>query len=134
MKAIVTFVLLINFWLNATYNDSVSENPNQKKPAKRETADAEDPHMIRTDSVSGYSINVNGQLNSVQITNDAPAQKSLELEAEAKHKGKSNSIEINGAGNSVNINQNKNGGRVNIRQNGSGNQVNISQTNQHAIK
>ena len=132
VKAIFTFLLISIFWLNATSGDSGSGKQKQKEPAKQKTAVARDTNMIRTDSISDYSINVNGQLNSVQITSDTPAGKSPETGA--KQKNNSNSVEINGEGNSVNINQSKNGGKVNIQQNGNGNRVNISQSNQNTVK
>jgi len=132
MKAVLTFLVLFIFWLNAIFNDSVSGKRIHKVPAKQKTAVAGNTNVIKADSVSNYSINVNGGSNSVRITSDAPAGKSLETDA--KRKNKPNSIEINCEGNSVNIHQNENGGKVNIQQNGNGNQVSISQTNQNPVK
>jgi len=132
LKAIFTFLVISIFWLNATSNDSGSGKQKRKEPAKQETVVARDNNMIQIDSISGYSINVNGQLNSVQITRDAPAGKSPETGT--RQKNNSNTIEVNGKSNPVNIKQSNNGGKVNIKQNGNGNRVNISQTNQNAVK
>jgi len=132
MKAVLTFLAIIILWLNATACDSILMKQKQKEPAKQKTAVAGDTNTLQTDSISSYSINVNGRQNSVQITNDTLAGK--KLEKEAKQKNKPNSIDMNGEGNSVNIHQSKNGGHVNIQQNGNGNKVCVSQTNRNAIK
>ena len=131
-KAIFTFLVILIFWFNASSNNAGSGKQKQKEPAKQKTAVARDTNMIQAGSISDYSINVNGRLNSVQITSDTPAGK--RPETVTKPKNNSNSVEINGEGNSVNINQSKNGGHVNILQNGNGNKVNISQSNQNTVK
>ena len=128
MKAIFTFLLMIFFWLNAVASDTILVK--QKEPAKQKAAVAANTNIIRADSISNYTINVNGGLNSVQISSDNPSGKSLD----ADPKGKKNSVEINGECNSVSITQGKNGGKVNIKQNGNGNQISISQTNQNTVK
>ena len=132
MKAIFTFLLIIIFWLNAVSNDSVSGKQKQTKPVKHETAVAGNTNIIQADSVSGYSINVNGGSNSVRINNESLAVKSLA--SGEQQKSKPNSIEINGEGNLVNIQQTKDSGKVNIQQTGTGNQVNITQTNKNKVK
>ena len=132
MKVIYTFLLIIIFWLNAVSSDSVTGTHKQKEPAKQKTAVAGNTNIIRADSVSNYSINVNGGSNTVQINNETPTVKSSATGEQQKDKP--NSIEINGEGNSVNIQQGKNVGKVNIQQTGNGNRVNISQTNQNTAK
>ncbi len=128
MKIIVAFLILLISFLNASPNvyGTIQE------PAKQKNAVAGDTTRIAGNSVSDYSINVNGQLNSVQITQTTTAGKSAGTVA--KQKNTSNTIEINGEGNSVKIDQSKNGGRVNIQQNGNGNRVNISQSDQNTKK
>ena len=88
--------------------------------------------VIQKDSIQKNSININGKQNSVSISNDHPTVRNLATDG--KPDNTSNTIEINGEGNSVNIHQNKNGGNVNIQQNGTGNQVNSSQSNQNKVK
>lgn len=130
MKAILTFLAIIILWLNAIADESISMKQKQKEPVKQKTTVARNTNIIRTDSISDYSINVNGRLNSVHISSDNPSGKSLEVDP----KRKKNSVEINGEGNSVNITQGKSGGKVNIQQNGNGNQIRISQNNQNTVK
>ena len=132
MKAIFTFLVIIIFWLSALSSDSVSATCKHKEPAKQKTAVAQDTSIIRVDSVSNYSISLNGGSNSVLINNQSPVGKSSATGKQQKDKP--NSVEINGEGNSVNIHQSENAGKVNIRQNGKGNQVNISQTSQITVK
>jgi hypothetical protein len=57
-------------WLNAIASDSVSTKQIQKEHVKQETTIARNTNIIRTDSISDYSINFNGKLNSVQISRD----------------------------------------------------------------
>ena len=130
MKAVLTFLAIFILWLNALASDTISVKQKQKEPAKQKAAVAANTNIIRTDSISDYSINVNGTQNSVQISSENPSGKSLE----ADPKGKKNSVEINGEGNSVKVHQSKNSGKVNIQQNGNGNQISISQTNQNTVK
>jgi len=130
MKVVLTFLSIFILWLNAVASDTISMKQKQKEPAKQKAAVAANTNIIRADSISNYTINVNGGLNSVQISSDNPSGNSLD----ADPKGKKNSVEINGEGNSVSITQGKNGGKVNIKQNGKGNQVSISQTNQNQVK
>jgi len=128
MKIIVAFLTLLISSLNAssTIYGSIQE------PATPKNAVAGDTTRNLTDSVSDYSITVNGELNSVQITQNTAAGKNEGTTA--KQKNTPNTIEINGEGNSVKIDQRKNGGRVNIQQNGKGNRVNITQSNQNTVK
>ncbi|HEY5589860.1 MAG TPA: hypothetical protein VIK55_02470 [Paludibacter sp.] len=127
MKAVLTFLAIIILWLNAIAGDSISMK--QKGPLNQKTTVVRNSNIICTDSISDYSINVNGALNSVQINSDNPSVNSLAVDP----KGKKNSVEINGEGNSVKVHQSKNGGKVNIQQNGNGNQISISQTNQNTV-
>jgi len=130
MKVVLTFLAIFILWLNAVASDTISVKQKQKEPAKQKAAVAANTNIIRADSISNYSINVNGGLNSVQISSDNPSGKSLAVDP----KEKKNSVEINGEGNSVKVHQSKNGGKVNIHQNGTGNNVSISQTNQNTVK
>lgn len=130
MKAVLTFLAIIILWLNAIASDSISMKQKQKEPVTQKTTVVRNTNIIRADSISDYSININGELNSVQICRDNPSGKSLE----ADPKGKKNLVEINGEGNSVKVHLSKNGGKVNIQQNGNGNQISISQTNQNTVK
>ena len=127
MKVIFTMSGLLFFCLSLLPGLSGNEIQNRKDTLKSKVAASCVNNIKHGDSIPKNSININGKLNSVSITNDHSTQKNLDTDG--KQKNISNSIEINGEGNSVNIHQNKNGGNVNIQQNGAGNKVNVSQSN-----
>ena len=126
MKVIFTLTLLLFFCLSSFPGLSGNGIQNCKDTVKPKVAASFVNNIKHGDSIPKNSININGKLNSVSITNDHIIVNNLE--PDGKQKNISNSIEINGKGNSVNINQNKNDGNVNIQQNGTGNQINISQS------
>lgn len=129
MKVIFKMSVLLFFCLSSFSGFSGNGIQNRKDTLKSKVASI---CVIRKDSIPKNSININGKLNSVSITNDHLIVKNLDTDG--KQKDIYNSIEINGEGNSVNIHQNKKGGNVNIHQNGTGNKVNVSQSNQNTIK
>jgi len=124
MKVIFKMSVLLFFCLSSFAGLSGNGIQNPKDTLKSKVASIT---VIRKDSIPKNSININGKLNSVSIINGHSTQKNWDTDG--KQKNISNSIEINGEGNSVNIHQNKNGGNVNIHQNGAGNKVNVSQSN-----
>ncbi len=128
MKTIFTFLLIIIFWLNAIPGASESRTQKQKEATKQKTAVAGNTNTIQNDSLSGYSINVNGQQNSVRIITDSLAGKSPETNAIPKIN--SNSVEISGEGNSVSVSSDNKKSKVNISQNGNNNQISITQHRQ----
>ena len=126
MKIIFSFLILLIFCLNANSHDCILGKIKPKDPAKQNTVIAAQTNIIQIDSIANYSIKVKGESNSVQITSDTICAKSQE--ADSKQKDSSNTIDINGAGNSININQSNNNGKVNINQKGNRNKINISQS------
>lgn len=123
MKVIFS-LLIILFFCFCTFA-GLSENGIQKRKATK-ALKADSIPAKQKDSISNYSITINGELNAVSITKGNTATKNMETVG--KPKKAANTIEINGEGNSVTINQNTKDSQVNVRQNGTGNRVNISQT------
>lgn len=131
MKSILTFMVLLFSCLIAISNNSDNGQQKQKEPVKCNTGISNDSLNSKGDTISNYSININGKSNSVQITSDKP----FTVSQDTLTKGKNiNSIEMKGESNSVNISQSGKGGKVEIRQNGKNNQINISQTYQDTEK
>ena len=124
MKVIFTMSVLLVFCFNSFTGLSENGIQNRMDTVKSTVAAS---GIVQKDSISNYSININGKSNSVSINKDHFTQKDLSLHGNQKKT--SNTVEINGEGNSVNINQNKKGSHVNIQQNGTGNQVIVSQSN-----
>lgn len=122
MKVVFSLIVLIFFCLSAF--PGLSENGIQKRKATINPK-ADSIAVKQIDSISNYSININGKSNSVSINNDNSTDKTLVTESK---KTSANAIEINGEGNSVTINQNGKGSHVNVQQNGNGNKVNVSQS------
>jgi len=129
MKVIITMSVLLFLCLSSIAGPSENGNQNRKDTLKYKVADR---CAIHKDSITNYSININGKLNAVSINNDNSTDKNIEKVG--KPKNAANTVEINGEGNSVTINQNNKGGSVNIQQNGTGNQVNVSQSNRSTVK
>lgn len=129
MKVIFRLIVLLFFCLSTLPGFSGSVAQKHKATV---TPKADSIRVQKVDSLSNYSININGQSNAVSITKDNSTNKNMDTVG--KQKNTSNTIDINGEGNSVTINQNKNAGHVNIQQNGNGNKVNISQSNQNKVK
>jgi hypothetical protein len=122
MKVNFTLVVFLFFCLGALPGLSGKEI---QKPKNTVNTKTDSIGVTKLDSISNSSICINGKLNAVSITKEPSIQKNLV----DKQKNPSNTIDINGEGNSVTIHQHKNAGRVTIQQNGKGNQVNVSQTN-----
>ena len=118
--------------LNAISNNSDRDQQKQKEPVKPNTWISNDSLSSKADTIPNYSINIDGSLNSVQITSDQPF--TVSQDSLTKGKNNLNSIEMKGESNSVNISQSGNGGKVDIKQTGKHNQINISQSNQDSKK
>ena len=125
-------VVLLFFCLSTFPGLSGNVIQNRKDTVKPTVAARCVNNIKNKDSITKNSININGKLNAVSITNDNAT--GTNLGTDGKQKNTDNKIEINGEGNSVNIQQQKNNGKVNIRQNGTGNQVNSSQSSQNTVK
>lgn len=126
MKVIFTLVFMV-FCLSVMegHSENGIQNPKAKVQLKEDYGS-----LKQANSISSNSININGQLNAVSITDTDPLSKNLDV----KDKKAIHTIKINGDSNSVNINQNIHTGNVNIQQNGNGNQVNVLQSKIKAIR
>lgn len=122
MKVVFALVVFLYFCLSACPCFSGNEI---QKPKVHLNPKTDSIAVKQVDSISNNSIHINGPSNVVSIINSPSPQKNLN----DKQKNTSNTVDINGEGNSVTIYQNKNAGHVNVQQNGKGNQVNVSQTN-----
>lgn len=123
MKVIFTMIAALFFFLSPLTGLTENGIQNRKDTVKSKVAAS---GIVQKDSISNYSININGKSNSVSINKEHFTQK--DLSSHGNQKKASNIVEINGEGNSVTINQNNKCGSVNIQQNGTGNRVNISQS------
>lgn len=80
---------------------------------------------IKLDSITNYSITINGKQNLVTIKTDSlTIQTPKSLNNKSKN---SNNIEINGGSNSVSVYQEMKG-RVVVKQSGNNNRINVSQS------
>lgn len=122
MKVFFTLVVILLFSLSAI--PGFAGNKIQKSKTIVDTK-TDSIGVTKLDSISNYSITINGKSIAVSITNNPSTQKKLD----DNQKNPFNSIDIKGEGNSVTIQQNKNAGQVTIEQNGKGDQVTVSQTN-----
>ena len=132
MKVIFTMSVLLYFFLSPFPSLSEHGIQNRKDTIKSNVVAVNVYNAIQGDSIPKNSININGKLNAVSITNEIAIVKNLETDG--KQKNITNAIEINGVGNSVSINQDNKDGSVKVQQNGTGNQVIISQSNQNKVK
>ena len=88
-------------------------------------AGAQNP-IVKTDSVSNYSININGERNMVNVKTSSQTvqtSESINNNPKADH-----TITINGKGNSVEVIQEDGKDKVTVIQNGNNNKVSITQS------
>ena len=123
MKTIFTLFAMSFFCLIGIVG---SESVNHKKPVKAKAAATGVSEKNANKNSSNYAININGPQNLVIVTTDSlkvQTTKTLPNKANA-----SNTIDINGQGNTVAISQNTKNNKVVISQNGNNNTVKISQS------
>jgi hypothetical protein len=132
MKEILTFLAFCFFCSIAISNDSCTGQQKRKETINPNLGNRADSLTSKADTISNYSINISGRLNSVQITNDKPFAGNQDTTA--KGKNNLNVIEIKGESNSINISQSNTNNNVNIKQNGNNNQINISQGSRDSEK
>jgi hypothetical protein len=113
------------FSVSAPCKSSALELPKHKDILKAKTLDCTKSSNIKVDSIAKFSISIQGQQNLVTIKTDSlTVQTTKSIANQSKD---SNTIEINGEGNSVSINQ-ETKGNVAIKQSGNNNHINISQS------
>lgn len=126
MKNTILICIILVFSTSITCKSSTLEVPKHKETVEAKTSVCSVGINVKLDSIANYSININGIQNSVTIKTD-----SLTVQTTKSIPNKlndSNTIEINGEGNSVSINQDPKG-KVEVKQNGKNNTVKISQSN-----
>ncbi len=122
MKKIYAASLILLLTFCATDKSWAGESQKHKATTKSNTQVSPKINLAPVDTAY-YSIEVNGQTNSVKI-NNVPVQSTT---------GKSdrqNTIMVNGEGNSVSVNQDNQKSKVTISQNGNNNQISITQNKQ----
>jgi len=125
MKNTIHIYILLLFSVSITWKSSALELPKHKDILKTKTTVCLAGNNITVDSIANYSISINGKQNLVTIKTDTlTIQTAKSIPNKLKD---SNTIEINGEGNSVSVNQDPKG-KVEVKQSGNNNHINISQS------
>ena len=125
MKNLLIICILLVFSLSIMWESSAFEIPKHKDILTTKTQVCTAGSNITVDSIANYSININGKQNLVTIKTDSLT---IQTANSIPNKSKdSNTIEINGEGNSVLVNQ-ETKGRVEVKQSGNNNHINITQS------
>lgn len=125
MKNILTTCHIIVFSLCITCKSSSAELPKHKTILNAKTPICTKSNNINVDSTANFSISIQGKQNLVTVKTDSlTVQTSESITNQSKD---SNSITINGKGNSVSVNQ-ETKGKIAVKQSGNNNRINISQS------
>jgi len=125
MKTELIICILLLFLISVPCKSSVLELQKRKDIFKAKTPDCTVGNTIKVDSTANFSISIQGQQNLVTIKTDSlTVQTAKSITNKSKD---SNTIEINGEGNSVSVNQDIKG-KIEVKQSGNNNTVNIVQS------
>jgi len=125
MKNILTKSIVFVFLISITCISSAFQISKHKEILKAKTSVCSVGNNVEADTVTNYSININGKQNLVTIKTDSLTVQTTE--SIANQSIGSNSIKINGEGNSVSVTQDPKG-KDEVKQNGNNNTVKISQS------
>ncbi|MFA5329517.1 MAG: hypothetical protein WC384_17115 [Prolixibacteraceae bacterium] len=123
MKIISCLIVLPIFCIVSAAALTIQQH---KIPVKSKVEIAAPGHVLTTDTIANFSVNITGESNSVQIGNDSIGLN--EPEDKNKIRKDLNIVTITGKSNSVIVNQIDKKGKVNIKQTGNNNKVSIKQS------
>ena len=126
MKNILSKSIVFVFLISITCISSAFQISKHKEILNAKASVCSVGNNVEADTVTNYSININGKQNLVTIKTDSVTVQTAKSITNKTKDG--NIIEINGEGNSVSVSQ-KSKGKVVITQNGNSNTVKISQSN-----
>ncbi|WP_318348963.1 curlin repeat-containing protein [Aquipluma nitroreducens] len=126
MKNILIKSIVFVFLISITCISSAFKISKHKEILKAKTSVCSVGNNVEADTITNYSININGKQDLVTIKTDSLTVQTTE--SIANQSIGSNSIEINGQGNTVAISQENKNDKVVVSQNGNNNSVNISQS------
>lgn len=125
MKNILIKSIVLVFSISITCISSAFQISKHKEILKAKTSACSVRNNVEADTITNYSININGQHNLVTIKTDSLTAQTTESITNKTKDG--NTIEINGEGNLVLVTY-KSKGKVVVKQSGNNNHINISQS------
>ena len=126
MKNILIKSIVFVFLISITCISSAFKISKHKEILNAKTSVCSVGNNVEADTITNYSININGKQDLVTIkTNSQTVQTSESINNNPKA---DHTITIKGEGNSVAINQEDKKGKVTITQNGNNNKVSITQS------
>ena len=126
MKNILIKSIVFVFLISITCISSAFKISKHKEILNAKTSVCSVGNNVEADTITNYSININGKQDLVTIKTDSQTVQTTE--SIANQSIGSNSIEINGQGNSVAISQENKNDKVVVSQNGNNNSVKITQS------
>jgi len=124
MKNILIKSIVFVFLISITCISSAFKISKHKEILKAKTSVCSVGNNVEADTITNYSININGKQNLVTIKTDSVTVQTAKSISNKTKDG--NTIEINGEGNSVSVTQ-KSKGKMVVTQSGNNNHINISQ-------
>ena len=132
MKNILIKSIVFVFLISITCISSAFKISKHKEILKAKTSVCSVGNNVEADTITNYSIHINGKQNSVTIKTDSlKVQTTVSLPNKAET---NNTVDINGQGNSVAISQENKNDKVVVSQNGNNNSVKITQSSHQPKK